>query len=240
MQVPLIDRIEQLLAELYATNGLEPPTLHHPIAPLGEIIASSSLLCIELAGLTRSTALQYLADQGGLLEAPADEDREPLAGFIYASSHYGCIFVERHDLLVRRRFSIAHELGHYLLHFRPALQEAERQHRHIEVIESLPLASKEILAGIGVLAGDLSDLAALPPYWQMEREANTFATLLLMPEEIVRGLAARIPLWSSEADFVSTLATAMLVSDQAMQLRLKELRLLPLPRSTAEGFMAAS
>ncbi len=101
-------------------------------APLGEIIASSNLFCIELTGLTHSAALQHLVAQGGPLEAPADEDREPLAGFIYVSAHYDCIFVECHDLLAHRRFSIAHKLGHYFLHFRPVLQEAERQHRHVE------------------------------------------------------------------------------------------------------------
>ncbi|RAQ93965.1 ImmA/IrrE family metallo-endopeptidase [Thermogemmatispora tikiterensis] len=240
MQDFCTERVMQLIDELYASSQVEPPTLRYPIAPLGEIIDASNLLCIELADLTRTTALRYLFTQGGLLEVPVDEDQEPLAGFIHAGSRYGCIFVERRDLLVRRRFSAAHELGHYLLHFRPALQEAERRHHHVEISERLPLAGSETSATISVLAGDINDLAPLPPRWQMEREANIFATLLLMPEEIVRGLAARLPLWSSEADFVSALATCLLVSDQAMQLRLKELQLLPLPRRVAKGFTTTS
>jgi len=41
-------------------------------------------------------------------------------------------------LLVRRRFSIAHELGHYVLHFLPLIEQFEQDgDKFSEIIEAL-------------------------------------------------------------------------------------------------------
>jgi IrrE N-terminal-like domain len=71
---------------------------------------------------------------------PEDVD-VALAGFLYAwpyrNAVWGCLLVEQNDIVERRRFSAAHELGHYMLHFRPAIQ-AEREHgRRLTIVEGL-------------------------------------------------------------------------------------------------------
>lgn len=87
----------------------------------------------------------------------------------------------------RRRFSIAHEIGHFLLH--PARPRMER-------------------------GGQVTEAGRLD-----EREADTFAAELLMPEPLVRQAV-----YEQGAD-VARLADRFLVSRAAMQLRLKVLGL---------------
>ncbi len=41
----------------------------------------------------------------------------PISGLIYKTNDVKVIFVNRGDILQRRRFTIAHELGHFFLHF---------------------------------------------------------------------------------------------------------------------------
>jgi len=76
--------------------------------------------------------------------------------------------------------------------------------------------------------------AHLPPEARMEYEANQFATELLMPEIVVRGLFARAMLRFSDDDLVSYLATETLVSQEAMRWRLRNFHLLPLPERKFE------
>ena len=203
------------------------------ITPLGELIGSFNLVIKELSGLSQSRAIEYLVSQGALLEAPTLAGEDELAGFLYANTAYGCIFVEAEDLLVRRRFSAAHELGHYILHFRPLLITAQSAQQYLELTEVLyrgrtddPL---EMESGQVVKSKQQTVERELPPAGRMEYEANQFATELLMPAEVVRDLFARTMLRFNDNDLVSYLATEMLVSQEAMRLRLKNFDLLPLP-----------
>lgn len=75
--------------------------------------------------------------QGVMVENPDMMGHDELAGFLYVNTSYGCIFVEANDRLTRRRFSVAHELGHYLLHFLPLLEGAERDQEYLELTEAL-------------------------------------------------------------------------------------------------------
>lgn len=94
----------------------------------------------------------------------------------------------------RKRFTIAHELGHHLLGHDDSF--------HVD------------------FAGELSPAASgeHPGYnWRHERAANDFAANLLMPAALVRQEAAR----TSDVD---KLAQTFLVSAAAMGFRLKNLR----------------
>ncbi len=98
--------------QLYQETGIEPPTegTGRRITPLGEFISFFNLVSKELRGLSPRVALQYLSEQGALIETIEEASQEALAGFLYTSTSYGCLFVEASDPLVRRRFSAAHEL----------------------------------------------------------------------------------------------------------------------------------
>jgi Zn-dependent peptidase ImmA (M78 family) len=228
--------IRAAITQLYMTAGMAEPNVHRRITPLGELLGCFNLVCAEVSQLTQRRALQYLAQQGALVEmaeTSGSEMDEALAGFLYVTPSYGCIFAEQEDSVVRRRFSVAHELGHHVLHFQPLLVQAEQEHAYLELFEAQHAVelgesedlSLEVRGRIEIAEeGDLR--ARLPPYKQMEREANQFAAELLMPIDVVRGLAARWMLALQGDDLVRRLAAEMLVSADSMRWRLHELGLL--------------
>lgn len=226
------------ISELYREAEVEVPTLRRRITPLGELAGSLNLASKELPSLSQLAALHYLIQQGLLIENPEAAGRDELAGFLYASTSYGCIFLEANDHLTRRRFSAAHELGHYLLHFRPVLKLAGGELEYVELTEALYRGRnddpQEMVSGRVERIDQQFLQAQLPSEARMEYEANQFATELLMPEDVVRGLFARVMLRFGDDDLVSYLATEMLVSQEAMRWRLRNFHLLPLPERTFE------
>ncbi|MCC6572585.1 MAG: ImmA/IrrE family metallo-endopeptidase [Planctomycetes bacterium] len=80
------------------------------------------------------------------------------AGFISCTSDKWVISVNKGDPLVRRRFTIAHELGHFFLHLSRGSVRIDRPlHRSINASNSA-----------------------------QEREANAFAAALLMPANVLQ------------------------------------------------------
>ena len=226
-----------ITTRLYETTGIAQPCEEQSIVPLSQLIGSFNLVCIEMPFLTQARALQYLADHGVLVET-VDVSFTPLedalAGFLFVNSLSGCIFVEQKDVLVRRRFSVAHELGHYVLHFQPLLVQAEQEQSYFELCEaqrSQVLGDHNSSEAGGYIEiteeGHLQRPSS--PYHQMEREANQFAAELLMPAELVQRLVVHWRLLEGD-DFVRHLATEMLVSVESMSIRLQELGF-PLSRS---------
>jgi Zn-dependent peptidase ImmA (M78 family) len=101
----------------------------------------------------------------------------------------------------RRRFSLAHELGHFLLH-----GKAPRV-----FLDEATIFFRDELAAEG------SDLE--------EIEANTFAAELLMPEKVLRQMIQRNPLDAFDERAVQRLAARFEVSVQALTIRLTRLGL---------------
>jgi hypothetical protein len=95
----------------------------------------------------------------------------------------------------KRRFNLAHELGHFLIHAELALKPCTE-----------------------------SDLAPWAPRPEVEREADEFATNLLLPEEF---FVPRIRATAPSLDFVSELAREFSTSVTATALRYVELSGLP-------------
>lgn len=223
--------IDHAINELYAMTGALRPSLRCPTVRLAELIGAFNLTCSELDGLTQARAAQELARRGALMEEKGG-NTEPLAGFLYAVADYGSIFVEQDDPVSRRRFSAAHELGHYLLHFRPLFDQAEDGAELLEVFEALPRGDEdsepdELPYGQILFPMPERQAPRLPPLAQMEREANQFAAELLMPSELVRELTTRARRYFSDEDLVWRLATDLLVSRAAMRWKLRSLGLLP-------------
>ena len=100
----------------------------------------------------------------------------------------------------RQRFTIAHELGHYVLH------------RNIPLI--IDKGYREITFN--------RDLSSTTGEIRREREANAFAASLLMPRDIVEKEIISIP---KDADVLTHLARRFNVSTQAMSFRLSNLEL---------------
>ncbi len=170
--------------------------------------------------LARRRAQQLLAE-GGVTETPVPLERlaelcratiryEPFDGDVSGMVHCrpdggGVIGVNSEHSKTRQRFTIAHELGHLLLH-----ADAEF---HID--EKRPLALRD----------EVSSQAIDP----REIEANQFAAELLMPAALVRASVEALVETDAEVtveDAVEELARDYRVSQIAMTHRLTSLKII--------------
>jgi hypothetical protein len=168
--------------------------------PLAGYFAETALDHVELPALTRGAVTDYLRHEG----VPADDLGDPadvLAGFVFAAGRVGWAFVSAADPLPRRRFTAAHELGHFVLH------RATMGQFRADTDATLREADD-----------DVAD--------QMEREANRFAAELLMPADVCRARAGELldqygccP----RGVLVYRLSSELLVSREALRYRLQAL-----------------
>ncbi len=122
-----------------------------------------------------------------------------LSGFLYLKNKQALIGVNTHHAPVRQNFTIAHELGHFLLH---------NQEEQIHVDHGFRGFRRNTLSAEGTDAN--------------EREANFFAASLLMPEEFLeKDIDDEVDLFDD--DFLYNLARKYGVSTQALVNRLKNL-----------------
>jgi Zn-dependent peptidase ImmA (M78 family) len=121
-----------------------------------------------------------------------------LSGMLYRSEGGAVIGVNSLHPTVRQRFSIAHEIGHLLLH-QPELHVDEHAF---------------------VAFRDLESSKASDP---AEIEANQFAAALLMPTELLLKRIAQLGDNPDVSDAIHTLAQTFQVSQEAMTIRLSKL-----------------
>ncbi|MFN3650412.1 MAG: ImmA/IrrE family metallo-endopeptidase [Armatimonadota bacterium] len=238
---PRCRRIADAIHCVYADAGLAPtagrPGATRLIVPLYELINAYPLRVAEIRNLTYGSAREFLLTETQQ-EVPVPENSGcPLAGFLYiyryAGFFYGCVLLEQGDPVSRRRFSAAHELGHYLLHFLPLLRELEGQAaRPCVITEGLAVsADPDAAPPVGeVRFTESFGAAATQPVLDrevMEDEANEFAAELLMPEPAVRLMADRYrrETGARRQVLARRLAPEFLVSRQAMIRRLETLGL---------------
>ena len=130
---------------------------------------------------------------------------DDVSGAFVSRPDGGVIAVNRNHHLVRRRFTIAHELGHGLLH---------RGRMPLFVDKGYAVAFRDRQSATGEV--------------RMEREANAFAAALLMPEGMVRTAADELA-WAHGLDAgggggaLRELARRFKVSQEAMSYRLGSL-----------------
>jgi hypothetical protein len=197
------------------------------VAPLQKLVAAYPLTWYEIPGLTQGNAATALHEK---MHRPVDTPQasdEPLAGRLYATERGGIILVRRDDPLVRRRFTVAHELGHYVLHHLPGLV-----HGRAVFDEELPLAPEaerdKMLAPGKPRARFVEGRQVTTDPALMEGEADLFAAELLMPEPLCRALVEthRERYGDKRQVLGRRLASECLVSQTAMLRRLQELELL--------------
>lgn len=130
----------------------------------------------------------------GIREVRQATFRDPtVSGMIRSVSDGHVIYVRASDPAVRQRFTMAHELGHYLLQIRGVRDSAE-----INVIE------RGNVEALYRRAGQVDE---------NERTANVFAAALLMPTPVLRKLR--------DAYKPRMLAEFLAVSEEALRIRLR-------------------
>ena len=131
---------------------------------------------------------------------------EDVSGLLISNGELSCIAVRKDDALVRRRFTIAHEIGHFLLQH----QFEKGEHVHVD-------------RGNFISKRGLRATAGIDP---KEIEANHFAANLLMPATLIRQAISELKRGVLLDQHVQQLAKTFEVSEQAMTIRLDTLGLL--------------
>jgi Zn-dependent peptidase ImmA (M78 family) len=145
--------------------------------------------------------VERLAKREGLRVVEEKLESE-ISGMLYLEGGSALILINQDDAPVRKRFSMAHELGHYKLHSSSSAVFVDRRVRFRDASSSQGTIKEEI-------------------------EANNFAAELLMPEDFVLREAVRLrsrrrfPL--SDEELIEELASIFQVSRQAMEVRLANL-----------------
>jgi Zn-dependent peptidase ImmA (M78 family) len=130
-----------------------------------------------------------------------------ISGLLMSTGGSAFVCVNRAHPRVRRRFTTAHEIGHYILHHR-----------------SDPANSIHVDRGLVV---NYRDSASTTGEHANEREANAFAAALLMPSKMLTRAVRRLSGSAPLVDYhVEQLAADFDVSEQAMTIRMQQLGLL--------------
>jgi len=143
----------------------------------------------------KATDVEYIAKKLKIKIVPFPFSDDGISGVFFKKGKQLLLGVRSDDSEHRKRFTIAHEIGHYILHAEDIL--------HYDKQEAYPEAVFYRASG------------SLPT--SDEREANFFAAEMLMPEESVRKCIDK------GMDTVEGLANFFNVSNQAMTIRLSYL-----------------
>lgn len=145
-----------------------------------------------------------------------------IAGQLYVDDRI--IVVKKTDAHVRQRFTIAHEIGHFVLH---VVAEGLLRNEHSctgECVDAYPAMDSLGLPGIEASStAAASSIRHKQDEKRLEIEANCFAAEILMPASLVEAAV--------EQHGTDSVALARLfdVSPQAMRFRLEKLLFLPPP-----------
>lgn len=174
-----------------------------------------------------------LLEKHGILSPPVDVERlaqllqiqirlenlpQTISGFLHRDGDNAAIVVNRRHSLQRRRFTIAHELGHFVLDHQTENIHVEKDYR-INVKE-LDLTSGAIKYRRKVSRDGYPE--------KDEVHANAFAAALLMPEAMIR-LDMKVAIDSGHFDdsLINSLAQKYNVSEHALVIQLNTLDLTP-------------
>jgi hypothetical protein len=195
------DAVTAAVADLRRDCGVPvDPARRGPVLLL-RFFEETMLLHFALPHLTRGAVAAHLRRP----DVGVGCANEPLAGFVFVAGRAGRAYVSATDILPRRRYTAAHELGHFVLH-RDRMGGQFHGDTDKTILET---------------TDDAETIA-------LEREANRFAAELLMPSEVCEARADE--LWRAHrccprTVLANQLASELLVSGEAMRYRLRHLRL---------------
>jgi Zn-dependent peptidase ImmA (M78 family) len=126
-----------------------------------------------------------------------------VSGVLHIKKENSSIGYNPNESKVRQRFTIAHELGHFILH-----HEADKvfidNEKYYQLIK---------------FRSEKTNLS--PEDYKHEKEANAFAAALLMPQGLVKQeLASYVGFDLSDSSMITDLAKKFEVSTQAMSFRI--------------------
>jgi Zn-dependent peptidase ImmA (M78 family) len=127
---------------------------------------------------------------------------ENVSGLLVVEKGHGVIGYNTTQALVRQRFTIAHEIGHFVLH------------RHDDP-SALFIDTHYIVYRRDAQSSTGED--------RREIEANRFAAALLMPATLLQTEIQKKPLDFGDEEMLTDLASKFQVSTQAMSIRLSNL-----------------
>ncbi len=127
---------------------------------------------------------------------------ENVSGLLVVEKGHGVIGYNVTQALVRQRFTIAHEIGHFVLHRR-------------DDPSALFIDTHYIVYRRDAQSSTGED--------RREREANRFAAALLMPATLLHAEIQKQPFDFGDEEMLTELASKFQVSTQAMSIRLSNL-----------------
>jgi Zn-dependent peptidase ImmA (M78 family) len=156
----------------------------------------------SITNISLPIKIEEIAESRGLTVVGHDFG-EDVSGVLSVQNGIGTIGYNRNDPKVRRRFTIAHELGHYELH---------RDKADLFVDKEFIYRSAN--------SGDT------PIKKEMEQEANFFASAILMPSSLLREEIESLDLDLFNEAVIKDLAKKFEVSSTAMSIRISNLGLM--------------
>ncbi|MBS0646935.1 MAG: ImmA/IrrE family metallo-endopeptidase [Verrucomicrobia bacterium] len=162
--------------------------------------AKNVLLEFPTASEQLPVNIEHIVEKKGIRLLPFDF-KEDISGVLMLENGEATIGYNLNEHRLRNRFTIAHELGHYLLH---------KDDKDLFV-------DKEFRALFRLNNGDASA--------KHEREANEFAACILMPEDMIRSEIANSGIDYTDENLIKTLAKKFDVSTIAMSIRISKLGL---------------
>ena len=152
----------------------------------------------ELNITTLPVKIEDVAKKMGLRVTPFAFD-DDISGVLVIENGQGTIGYNQNESRVRRRFTIAHECAHYTLH----------------KDQSSMFMDKGFHAIFRSRQSGLSEETQI-----LEREANTFAAYILMPDHLLKREIDQIYFDLGSEDDIKNLAKIFDVSSQAMYYRI--------------------
>lgn len=161
----------------------------------------------KLADLTLPIKVDDIARSLGLRVLPYPLDNNVSGLLVIEENGKGIIGYNQSESRVRRRFTIAHELGHFILHGNKHHLFVDKEFKEVRFNRSHESAK------------DSSKR-------KFEIEANAFAASILMPETFLRKEFEKIKIDLGHEDGMLELAKKFDVSVTAMYIRLTNLELI--------------
>ena len=147
-----------------------------------------------------------IAKENNIIVVESEFEDTSISGMISKKANQAMIVVNKKDNSKRKRFTIAHELGHYFLHL-------EVGEEHVDEVIMFRGAKKKVAS---------EDKT-------MEREANAFAAAILMNKETLVNELRELVVgagMNSISEIIEYIAVKFQVSEEAMKYRLNEIGLL--------------
>jgi len=159
-----------------------------------------------------SIPVEKIAEKEGI-ELVFTDLGDNVSGVLVIKNGRATIGCNKADSQVRKRFTIAHELAHYFLHYNAATS----------LLTEEVFVDKDFFMKFRVF----SKVSYDPAEMQQENEANAFAAALLMPKHLIeKELFKDEYLNLKEVDVIDKLAKTFKVSNTAMTYRMTNLNLL--------------